>query len=107
MPHSADYRDRLGRMTDEELLAQQRRTDLPAGQRQLLEEELAARDDSSQLGTDAVPVRVAVRDFDMPFWNIMLFMVKWVIASIPALIILLTVMILVGGLLVGFLREFR
>lgn len=107
MPNSADYRDRLVRMTDEELLAQERRTDLPVEQRQLLDEELAARDESAQLGTDALPIRVAVRDFDMPFWNITLFMVKWVIASIPALIILLTVMILVGGLLVGFLREFR
>ena len=32
--------------------------------------------------------KVVVTDIRMPFWSMVLFMVKWVIASIPALIIL-------------------
>lgn len=31
---------------------------------------------------------VIVTDIDMPFWSMVFFMVKWVIASIPAIIIL-------------------
>lgn len=34
------------------------------------------------------PVRVKVVAFDMPFFSMVGFMVKWVIASIPAFIIL-------------------
>lgn len=32
--------------------------------------------------------RVVVTDIHMPFWSMIVFMVKWALASIPALIIL-------------------
>ncbi|MGA3172371.1 MAG: GYF domain-containing protein [Chthoniobacteraceae bacterium] len=34
------------------------------------------------------PLQVAVVDFEMPFGSMVMFMVKWVLASIPALLIL-------------------
>jgi len=35
-----------------------------------------------------IPAKVSVVDFDMPFWSIVILLVKWSIAAIPALIIL-------------------
>ena len=32
--------------------------------------------------------KVRVVDFDMPFWSMMSFMVKWALATIPAFLIL-------------------
>lgn len=52
------------------------------------------------------PATVAVVDLQMPFWSMVWFMVKWVIASIPALIILALIL---GGLfsfVVGFTSSF-
>ncbi len=103
----ADFRERLTKMTDDELHTLQRGNDLSPQQQALVLAELHLRDADAQLGMDAVPVGVVVREVDVPFWNLMAFMVKWVLASIPALIILLTITILVAGLLIGFLREFR
>ena len=37
---------------------------------------------------------VKIKDFDMPFGSMVLFMVKWVVASIPSIIILFTIVIL-------------
>jgi hypothetical protein len=37
------------------------------------------------------PARVTVVDFDMPFWSIVLLLVKWAIAAIPAALILFIV----------------
>jgi hypothetical protein len=42
---------------------------------------------------------VTVVDVKMPFWSMVIFMVKWSIAAIPAIIILA----LVGAMLAGFL----
>jgi len=42
---------------------------------------------------------VTVVDIKMPFWSMVVFMVKWAIASIPAILILT----LLGTMLVGFL----
>jgi hypothetical protein len=42
-----------------------------------------------QAWRDSRPPRVVVVDFDMPFASIMLFMIKWVIASIPAAFLVL------------------
>ena len=44
---------------------------------------------------------VEVTDFNMPFWSMVLFMVKWSIAAIPALIVLAGV-----GFLVSLLATF-
>lgn len=42
------------------------------------------------------PVSVTVTDIDMPFWSMVKFMVKWSVASVPALLILV-----IGGVLVA------
>ena len=58
---------------------------------------------------------VTIRDIDVPFWRIVMILVKWSIASIPAMIILgilvTLISFLVGGLtmsiidLLGFSPE--
>lgn len=45
--------------------------------------------------------RVTVTDFDMSFGRMVWFMVKWVLASIPALAILAVVGVVFGGLIIG------
>lgn len=51
------------------------------------------------------PLRVTVVDFDMKFGSMILFMVKWAVAAIPALIILfsaaLTALSFLGSLFKG------
>jgi hypothetical protein len=42
---------------------------------------------------------VTVVDIKMPFWSMVVFMVKWSIAAIPALLIL----VVLGMILAGFL----
>jgi hypothetical protein len=44
---------------------------------------------------------VAVVDIKMPFWSMVFFMVKWAIASIPAIIILVIVGSVFFGVLTG------
>jgi hypothetical protein len=44
---------------------------------------------------------VVVTDIKMPFGSMVVFMVKWAIASIPALIILFLLAALVSAILVG------
>ena len=39
--------------------------------------------------TDALPTQVSVVDVNMPFGSMVVFMVKWAIASIPAFLILI------------------
>ena len=50
---------------------------------------------------------VTIRDIDVPFWRIVLILVKWSIASIPAMIILAilvtVISFVVGGLSVTIL----
>lgn len=41
--------------------------------------------------SDSRPTRVVVSDVNMPFWSMVSFMVKWSIASIPAIVILAVV----------------
>ena len=47
-------------------------------------------------------ISVEVKDINMPFMSMVLFMVKWAIAAIPAMIILL----IVGGLVSAILGSF-
>jgi len=46
--------------------------------------------------------RVVVTDINMPFMSMVIFMVKWVVASIPAFIILS----ILGAVLTGILGTF-
>jgi len=46
---------------------------------------------------------MVVVDIKMPFMSMVVFMVKWAIASIPAIIILLVLGMILGGIFRGFL----
>jgi hypothetical protein len=48
--------------------------------------------------------RVEVTDIKMPFFSMVWFMVKWAVASIPAIIILWFLFMLFGGLMGSFSR---
>ena len=43
--------------------------------------------------------KVKISDIDMPFVSMIVFMVKWAIASIPAILILMVLFFIFGGLL--------
>jgi uncharacterized membrane protein (DUF4010 family) len=45
---------------------------------------------------------VTVVDIKMPFWSMVTFMVKWSIAAIPAIIILVTFGVGMTGFIAGF-----
>jgi hypothetical protein len=49
--------------------------------------------------SDRTPV--IVTDIQMPFGSMVVFMVKWVLAAIPAMILLMILATLAGGLLAG------
>jgi hypothetical protein len=53
--------------------------------------------------TDAGPIRVVVSDVKMPFLSMVIFMVKWAIASVPALVILIMIGTVVFQILMGLL----
>lgn len=57
--------------------------------------------ESIWVALDKSVVRVEVKDFDMPFWAIVGWMVKWAIASIPAFVILVIVFIVMLAMLFG------
>ncbi len=46
---------------------------------------------------------VTVVDIRMPFWSMVVFMVKWAIASIPAIIILVVIGAMIAGFMGGLL----
>ena len=46
---------------------------------------------------------VTIRDIDVPFWRIVMILVKWSIASIPAMIILMLLAIVLSALFAGLL----
>jgi len=47
--------------------------------------------------------RVIVTDIQMPFFSMVIFMVKWAVAAIPALFILATMGSIFSGLISGLL----
>jgi hypothetical protein len=50
------------------------------------------------------PARVEIVDVHMPLSSMVVFMVKWAIAAIPAFLILLVVFAVAGGFLGGMVR---
>ena len=48
--------------------------------------------------------RVVVTDIHMPFWSMIIFMVKWALASIPAIIILTLIAALAWRIITGDMR---
>ena len=51
---------------------------------------------------EKIPV-VRVIDFDMPFFSMMAFMIKWALAAVPAIIILTVIMAMAFGVFQGVL----
>lgn len=51
----------------------------------------------------ATSAKVAITDVHVPFWSMVTFMVKWAIASIPALLILLLLGLVASALFGGVL----
>jgi len=49
--------------------------------------------------------RVIVQDIHMPFLSMVVFMVKWAIAAIPAFLILIILGVFTSGILGGLLRD--
>jgi hypothetical protein len=49
--------------------------------------------------TDGAGNLMTIRDIDVPFWRIVMIMIKWSIAAIPATIILVAIWALVVSLL--------
>ena len=50
--------------------------------------------------------KVKVTDFDMPFGNMIMFMVKWALAALPAVLILMFGAMWAGSFIVSFLGSF-
>ena len=50
---------------------------------------------------DTQNAEVVVVDVKMPFWSMVTFMVKWTIASIPAILILVVLGVVIVGLVGG------
>lgn len=46
---------------------------------------------------------VTIRDIDVPFWRIVMILVKWSIASIPAMIILILLLAVLTAIIGGAL----
>ena len=53
---------------------------------------------------------VTIRDIDVPFWRIVLILIKWSVAPIPAMIVIgiiyTALFALLGGLFVGMMQMF-
>ena len=50
---------------------------------------------------------VKISDIDIPFTSMIIFMVKWAIASIPALLILMVLFAIFGGFFLGIISMFN
>ncbi len=62
--------------------------------------DIKKKDDSSEVESEDVS-RVEITDIKMPFGSMVVFMVKWAIASIPAIIVLWMLFMVFGGVLTG------
>ncbi|HJU73546.1 MAG TPA: hypothetical protein VJ717_07355 [Gemmatimonadaceae bacterium] len=51
--------------------------------------------------------QVSVRDVSMPFGSMVVFILKWTLASIPAMIIILLVAMVIAGIFGGMFMAFR
>lgn len=53
----------------------------------------------------AAPHRVAIADIQVPFWRLVFFMIKWMFAAIPAIIIFTLLCVLIWIALIGSLAS--
>ena len=68
---------------------------------------LTDSDNHQSNNQNKVAQTVEVSNFDMPFGSMVVFMVKWVIASIPAIIILMILFASFGGFFAGIISMFN
>ena len=61
----------------------------------------------THLGLDIGTKTVKISDIDIPFGSMVVFMVKWAIASIPAFFILMFLFAIFGGFFVGIISMFN
>ena len=73
--------------------------DVKAAEAKRKAEESAARTAAGKNNKGTQTVKVS--NFDMPFGSMVVFMVKWSIASIPAILILMVLFAIFGGLILG------
>lgn len=52
----------------------------------------------------AAPHRVAIANIDIPFWRMVMILVKWSFAAIPAAIIVTIIYVVVAAIIFGALR---
>jgi hypothetical protein len=58
--------------------------------------------DTNTVNQESATSIVKISDINMPFWSMVVFMVKWAIASIPAILILMFLFAIFGGLIGSF-----
>jgi uncharacterized membrane protein len=68
---------------------------------------LTDSDNHQSNNQNKVAQTVEVSNFDMPFGSMVVFMVKWVIASIPAILILMVLFAIFSGFFLGILAIFN
>lgn len=61
----------------------------------------------TSLSTTGQADRVTVMDINMPFWSMVVFMIKWVFASIAAMIVLGICGALLAGVIGGIFGNFN
>jgi hypothetical protein len=63
--------------------------------------DIKKKNDEPEVSATVDVSRVEITDIKMPFGSMVVFMVKWAIASIPAIIILWMLFMMFGGVLTG------
>jgi hypothetical protein len=95
-PQDRDYPDFSNAELEEE--AREHPPTEPARRADLAAELRSRVPRTREAGAETI-TQVVVRDFDMPFWSMVGFMLKWAFASIPALIVLIMVGAIVTAIL--------
>jgi hypothetical protein len=59
------------------------------------------REGNMSVQPPVTPHRIAIVDVDIPFWRMVMIIIKWAFASIPAVIIISIIFGIIGALLGG------
>ncbi|HJR63281.1 MAG TPA: hypothetical protein VJ803_06220 [Gemmatimonadaceae bacterium] len=111
---------RFANMSTDELIQARLARDISAADAEEIQQELLRRRagreprpgpargaPEERAGSERELVNVRVLDFDMPFWGMVVFMLKWTFAAIPAMLILfaaaVAIWVLAGGALATLL----
>lgn len=61
----------------------------------------------TKITTESKNKEVVITDIKMPFSSMVVFMIKWMFASIPAIIIFYIIMVLTAGIFSGIINGLR